>query len=392
MATTQKRDSHNYWLKPLTFPTPLLVGESVGSWIIRASLSQKCTLTTFMGFYWQHVDDRLDRYDFDKGFEYVRADIHQDMAILAETTVDRFNKQTLTSFAREMELPSNSSSALRWTLPLSRRHLYSRFGHPYCPDCMTDNKKAYLKLQWRLAWSVYCDEHHRILQINCPHCDIPYQPLLAKIENKYINFCFHCDKKIDKAVIPISNVDKDVLRFQLLAQKVWHDSYGYVLDDQVSSSEWFEFVLFAINMVRIALKNLEYMFGRLLAEFDIDLTHAKRSSTGSRLELLPVTERVELFKLVSQLLQVSEEKWLASSEIVGLTQNSFNWDKKTKIPKAFMPVYTRLKLSPKRGYKQRERGNEIKSFETISMEWHRLKRKLEAKNQYERHLESGQRE
>ena len=107
---------------------------------------------------------------------------------------------------------------------------------------------------------------------------------------------------------------------------------------------------------------------------------------------MPAIERIELFKLVSQLLQVSKEQWLKSGEIVGLTQNSFNWNKKTKIPKAFMPVYTRLKSNPKREYKQRERGNEPKSFETILMEWHRLKRKLEARDQYERHLESGQRD
>ena len=113
MVTTKKRNSHNYWIKPLTFSTPLLEGESIGSWIIRASLSRKCTLTTFMGFYWQHVDDRLDRYDFDKGFEHVKPDVHEDMAILAETTVDRFNKQTLTSFAKEQGLISHSSSALK---------------------------------------------------------------------------------------------------------------------------------------------------------------------------------------------------------------------------------------------------------------------------------------
>lgn len=392
MVTTKKRNSHNYWIKPLTFSTPLLEGESIGSWIIRASLSQKCTLTTFMGFYWQHVDDRLDRYDFDKGFEHVKPDVHEDMAILAETTVDRFNKQTLTSFAREQGLISHSSSALKWTLPLSRRHLYGRFGHPYCPDCMADNEKSHLKLRWRLAWSVYCDEHHRVLQTNCPHCDIPYQPLLAKIENRYINFCCHCDGKIDKAIIPTEHIDNDVLKFQQLAQMVWHNKYGYVLNQKVTSGEWFEFILFAVNMVRVALKNPEYMFGRLLAEFDIDIAHTKRPSTGSRLELLPAIERVELFKLVSQLLQVAKEQWLKSGEIVGLTQNSFNWNKKTEIPKAFMPVYTRLKSNPKREYKQRERGNEPKSFETILMEWHRLKRKLEARDQYERHLESGQRD
>lgn len=382
MDKTNERRTQNYRIKPLPFATPLLNDESLTSWIVRASIKQGCDTTTFTEYYWP--GKRLTIYDIDKGYRHLDPSIHKDISILANTDANRVNQHTLTHFANELKLVSNNAVGVKWSTPLSKRNQYGRIGYPYCPDCMQDDQQAFLKLQWRMSWTVCCSKHEKFLQTNCPHCKLPFQPLLSRIELRNINRCYHCEHKITKVTsCPVSTT---ILKYHKLVEGVWLNKQGKIFGRSVGCDEWFDYLLFAINLTRIAVKHPNYMFGKLLGEFGIGFSKIKRSKTSLRFDYLSTDERVLLLEVAYQIIQISIAQWMQACRELRVTQNSFNWSKRTRIPSVFLPIYDQLEFSPKRRSTKRTVSSPTPP-ETVIMEWDRLKRKIEMQQQYERHLE-----
>lgn len=383
MDKTHQRIAQNHRVKPLTFATPLLQGESLTSWIVRAALRQGCSPLTFTYYYWSEC--RIWTYDVDKGFEYIDAQIHSDVAVLAVTTLNTVDNQTLISFSKSLSIKSDSKVALTWTQPLSKRNRYSRIGYPYCSECMRDDKKVYLKLQWRFTWSVCCIEHRKFLQGDCPYCNHPYQPQLINPEQKFINRCHLCDSKLDKAVSTVVP-SETVYQFQILANQVLHDKQGVILGEVVSIADWFDYLLFLINLIRQALKNASYMFGKLLSELGIDLSELSLPKTGLRFDFLPLEERTVLIEQAYYLLQITCDDWKYHCQELNITQNSFQWSKRTVVPKAFCQIYNQLPKVPAREYKAQLSDMQPASPEAVMAAWSRLQRKIEMRNNYDKYL------
>lgn len=60
-----------------------------------------------------------------------------------------------------------------WVLSLGVYHrTRRRHGQQFCADCLTAG--PWLRLHWRLACSVCCLDHRRLLQDACPSCDAPF--------------------------------------------------------------------------------------------------------------------------------------------------------------------------------------------------------------------------
>lgn len=91
---------------------------------------------------------------------------------------------------------SNLGHRAYWPLVrrLDRSPLYR-----YCPKCFAEDEIPYLRLAWRLAFTVFC-EHHRIaLSDRCPRCDSNFSielhthhRLNARRLGHSMRHCHHC--------------------------------------------------------------------------------------------------------------------------------------------------------------------------------------------------------
>lgn len=307
------------------------------------------------------------------------------MAILANTTIDRFDNQTLIRFAKNTNVSIENNNVLLWTNPLSKRNRYARIGYSYCSDCMKEDKQAYLKLKWRFTWSVCCIKHKKFLQAKCPYCHHPYQPQLISPEQRFINYCHSCCHKLDKAILLVVPSEA-VYQFQLLANQVFHHKRGVVLENVVNIGDWFDYLLFLINLIRIALKNPNYMFGKLLLKLGINLEDLAPPKTGLRFDFLPVEERAMLVGLAYHLLQITFHDWVYYCKELNITQNSFQWSTRTVVPKAFSQVYNQLPKVPTRKYIEQSNDIQTTSPEAVMTAWSRLKRKIDIRESYDKHL------
>lgn len=382
MVKTYQRSTQNYWVKPLTFATPLLKNESLTSWLTRAALNQGCSPIVFTSYYWSNY--RLWTYDVDKGFNHLDPQIHKDMAILARTDVEKFNSHTLMAFSNNSRIESGKKVALPWTTPLSKRNRYARFGYPYCPECLIDNELPYLNISWRFTWTVCCIQHNRFLINSCPTCHQPYQPQLIEPEQRFINSCYFCKKKINQLLIEeIPSLELHQLQVENL--QVWQTNSGVVLNSKVTAEMWFENLIFLINLIRRGLKNPDYMFGKLLRYFEIDVRQIVPPKTGLRFDALPTEERAILLELAYRVLAVDIDTWLQACDELNITQNSFNWSKYSLIPKAFIPIYQQLPVNKNPCKKPQVTKIKPTSPDLVMTMWHRLQRKIEAQESYEKY-------
>ncbi len=382
MAETYKRVTQNYWVKPLLFATPFLYGESLTSWLVRAALKHGCSPLTFTYYYWPQY--RIWTYDADKGFDNIDGQITSDIAVLTGYNVDTFDNQILIDFLDDTSVKSDKKTPLLWTTPLSKRNRYSMLGYPYCPDCMSDDKEAYLKLQWRFTWSVCCTKHKSFLQVDCGHCNQPYQPQLLSPEQRFINRCHSCLGKLDQAISDIKP-SKALNGFQQLADEAFYSKQGAVLGQVVSMVQWFEYLLFLINLVRRGLKNPNYMFGKLIAALGIDTTNLSLPKTALRFDFLPVDERAALLECAYHLLQVDADEWIEACLALNINQNSFQWSKSTVTPKAFSEVYDQLDRVATRRYEPQSENMQPTSPKVVMASWNRLKRKMQMRERYDKH-------
>lgn len=385
MVKTHQRITQNLRVKPLTFATPFVKDESITSWMVRAALNQGCSPLTLTFWFWPEY--RIWTYDVDKGLKHLDHAIHADMAVLSRGIIEDFDEQTLLNFAKETNNSESRKISMAWTQPLSKRNRYSRVGYPYCPDCMAQDRGSYLKLKWRFTWSSCCSEHKRFLQTQCSSCHLPYQPQLLKAEHRFINHCHACGSKIDKATIEVKP-SETIYQFQRLADQVFAEKEGLVLGNMVDISDWFEYLLFLINIIRLAARNPDYMFGKLLGYFGMNTTQISLPKTALRFDYLPLEERVALLEIAYALFKISDTDWVQGCQALNVTQNSFQWSKSAIIPKAFFVVYNELPRTKTRTNEDQSGGLKPTSPDAVMAAWHRLQRKMEMASNYEKHLKN----
>ncbi|MCH7292578.1 TniQ family protein [Acinetobacter sp. ANC 3926] len=386
MAKTNTGYSQGHRINPLTVPTPYHEGESMTSWLVRASLNQGCDPLTFTQYYWP--DYRLWTQDVDRGFSQVNSDIQHDIEIMARIDTEVDVPATLIIFADNLGAEIKTQAApIAWTQPLSKRNRTSQIGYPHCPECLEVGKNAYLKLSWRYSWVMYCTEHYLKLQSQCIYCDQPYQPQMLQAQARYLNRCHYCEQKL--AVAAVSEiVHLLAYNFQQWAEQVWNVRQGWILEQQVSAGEWFNLVLFYVRLIRRAIKRPNHMFGLLLTYFGFKLDDEilETGATGLALDLLSIDDRVELFKRVYHLLEISPEQWLDGCAECGVSQNSFKWHKEFQVPAAFMPVFLQLPQKTKRSPQKQIQTINPKSSEAVKQSWARLQRKIKIREFYEQNL------
>lgn len=391
MASSNTRIAQSYRIKPLTIKTPLLPGESISSWLIRAALNQGCDPLGFTQFYWP--EHRLWTYDVDKGFNNLDLKIHQDMAILAETEVEQFSLQNLTYFGELTNTLSKSQNINNtWVLPLSKRNRLSLLGYSYCPLCLADDEDSYLRLRWRHSWYAHCEHHNVRMLSNCSYCDMPYQPNMLEPTERYVNRCHHCKNKLKDHYLMNLLLVTNAYLFQVKAINVLNTGQATVFGEQVEVADWFEYMLFLINFSRKTARtdNPNYMFYRFMEELDIDIRSfspdtptLENSKTGLPFDYLSLNERIQFMSYANLLFEKSVDEWLIACDKVNASQNSFHLSKLKTVPKVFLPVYNQLPNNSRGKSKPKNSAINPRSPESVQKVWNRLQRKMQMRESYE---------
>lgn len=147
-------------------------GESLTSWLIRTAyanaerLSYITNYLTGKEYFWVHDRDRLLSEELAARFE-------------AGTGIEtaRLQQLVLAQFAGKLFDRLEPQGSVRWLLPLAKQGLRaSRRGALYCPFCLAEDERPYLRLHWRFSFMVACPVHETGLLDACPHCHHPFAP------------------------------------------------------------------------------------------------------------------------------------------------------------------------------------------------------------------------
>lgn len=394
MATTYSRHTQNYRLTPLPVPTDLYHDESITSWLVRASLNQGCSAEAFTSHYWQGID--LWRMDVDKGFNHISRQIHTDMALLAQTSRIYFDRQNLMDFAtRANTLVESINMCNTWVLPLLKVNNRPSLGYYYCPLCFMEDKNAYLRLNWRHSWYVYCHHHNIAMEYKCSTCNTPFQPNLISPKLRYINRCPTCEHKLGENPMATKPFFSNAYELQQRTLHVLDNNEAVIFGKKISLADWFALMRFYINLVRQAArqKDNNHMYFRLLTELDIQTGNLKvvqpdlvETKTNLPFECLPSDERIQLMCYANLLIKIPLENWILACEGVGASQNSFYLNRRKQVvANAFMPVHEALQVYSKQRTNKPSKSQPA-SIKSVKKSWERLQRKLAIRIDHEQTL------
>lgn len=392
MATPYTR-SQKSSIKPLFFKTPIYADESIASWLIRAAFRQGCSITTFTSYYWAKY--RLWTLDVDRGFNNVDGNIHEDMALLAETTREYFDHHNLVYLTNNTtkSFTPGKTRTIPWVLPLAKRNRHSLYGYYYCPICLERDKVPYLRLIWRYSWYTYCHVHAVKMENRCHSCGALFQPNLLTPQLKMLNCCHSCHKKVTQDYIKNPLFIPETYEIQKQAMMILQERQVNFLGTIIDSAEWFELVNFFIALTKQAARHVEkeYKIYKLFNELGIDTSQdsifsLKDSDTGYGFELLPIHERIRFLRYAKMLLEIPLDKWISACTAVEANQNSFMLNgKKSVIPKGFLPVYNQLPIN--NGHKRKILDSDKPaSLSAVKKSWARLQRRAIARGEYEQNI------
>lgn len=105
-------------------------------------------------------------------------------------SLDRIRQATMLSEEGYLFTQSGDGQ-LRWIAPthsVQTAKYDNTPGLPYCPECLSGDKKPHYRKIWRYSFISVCPIHRKPLRNACPHCKKPYSNLIPFAHN-YIDLC-----------------------------------------------------------------------------------------------------------------------------------------------------------------------------------------------------------
>lgn len=153
-----------------TDPWPIhirpLQDELLSSWLVRIAMAHGvkvhtlCRLTWTTKAVWNRDIDKLADEEF--------------LQVLARKTNVSFSDAhatTMSAYEGYLFEKLNRFGPTSWILPVGIYHrVRQRFGQQFCPLCLREDKEAYYRKRWRLAFMTCCEIHAVTLLDRCPQC------------------------------------------------------------------------------------------------------------------------------------------------------------------------------------------------------------------------------
>lgn len=354
---------------PWTLRVPLLVDESLSSWLARAALRQGCDPLALTGAVWPGW--RVWTRDIDRNIPLARL---VSLAQVSGVPVSDFERAALRDTCEQIcghLLPENRSWP--WLLALGTRNRVHHGGQQFCPLCLTQDASPYFRRFWRLAWYVGCPLHNVLLIDECPDCHAPIEPHRLVAEDKHLAQCFRC--RLDWRHVACTLLSQDALRFQQLANEVLQRDFAVFGDKMVSVSEWFAVVVFLLGVVRRASRWPASELTQVLQSLDVPVTESLLPVTGLPFELLPVSERIVLLIAIQRLLDVGLEEVFEAFHRNEVMATALH-DQRKPPP---VTIQSLMNIGSSRKKKSRsvfQSAHQPKSERAVRAAWARLKRRM----------------
>lgn len=354
---------------PWTLRVPLLVDESLSSWLARAALRQGCDPLALTGAIWPGW--RVWTRDIDRDIPPARLD---SLVRVSGISASDFEQAALRGVCEQINghmLPENRSWP--WVLALGTRNRVRHGGQQFCPLCFTEDKAPYFRRVWRMAWHVGCPLHGVLLIDDCPACHAPIEPHRLVAEDKHLAQCSRC--RLDWRHVACTPVSQDALRFQQIADEALQSDYASLDDKAVSASEWFAVNAFLLGVIRRASRWPASVLAHTLLSLDVPVTESLLPITGLSFELLPVSERSALITAIQRVLDVGLVDMFEAFHRNEVMATALH-DPRKPPPLVIRPMMTNGSSHHKTPCGDLQHGHQPKSERAVRAAWARLKRRM----------------
>lgn len=272
---------------------PIQNDELLSSWLLRNALAHGCAPLAFCGALWPGA--RLWTKDLDCGLDerFLRQFDSADFPGVA-LSANRFKSAIKTLSGVDVRHANT-----RWLLSLGMRNRRHSCGPQYCPMCFAE-EIPYLRFQGRYAWHTGCPIHGCSLSSRCPRCHAPVQLHLLVPPAINCSTCHACGAILG-SVSELEPCLPDALVLQSMA-----DNQLYGRSD--SAQEWFEYAYLLVSLLRYALRSHSVPTLNLLSQLGVELGSGYKVSSGLPLELLEVSERMQLMAWLAPLVAHSPDQ------------------------------------------------------------------------------------
>lgn len=142
--------------------------ELLSSWLVRLSAAHGLKPYPFASTIYSEVH-AWELRDVDRARD---SGFLNTLANKTATDVERIINTTLTSYEGWLFESHLQHGTTAWIMPRgAMKHLkHKYFGLQYCPLCLSEDKQAYFRREWRLAFNVLCTKHKILILDRCPKC------------------------------------------------------------------------------------------------------------------------------------------------------------------------------------------------------------------------------
>lgn len=345
-------------------PVPILPDEAFSGWLVRAALTQGCDPLVLTGELWPKW--RVWTMDCDRG---IPDDRLAPLSLVSGIPPERFRASMLSSLVRNVagRIPA-LHEIWPWVRPFGRKNRRCVQGWQYCPACLMEDAKPFMRLPWRMAWHVACGRHGMMLQDHCPHCHGPVVPHRLTAMDMELARCALCGGDLRDS--RTEDAWGEVLAMQEACDMAAVSGVACRDDGEVPAHEWFDLARFFTGWLRRCDLTARHAFvERLLPDADV----IERPSLTLGIEVLPVNERACLLVPAMRLASKSPGELTESAFEAGLSARSFHT--RGRLPVLLESVASALpeRKRARKGRSGRVDGPRPKAV--VERMWRRLQRK-----------------
>lgn len=210
-----------------------LENESLSSWLVRASLANHSTPSSIANYIWPGW--RAWTRDIDR--ELSKSQL-ASLSLVSTLSPKELQKLTLRPVIQRItgKIELNTATAWKWVIQRSTRNKNTNRSTQFCPLCLQEDLKPYLRLHWRISFITVCTKHNVNLLDCCPHCGESIE--IHKINRGKLSSCAHCRWNITD-VTPVK-ANREALSLT-----------DHLIDDMhLAISDRFELLAFVTALVR----------------------------------------------------------------------------------------------------------------------------------------------
>jgi hypothetical protein len=274
----------------------LLPDEALSSWLARAAIANGCDPGAFFASLFREYRDRAAEISRVSGDDRLQV-LEREGGV----SVDALRRSTLTPVATSVQGQSpRLHGTWPWITTIGLERIRAPSGAAYCPACLRDDARPYLRLQWRFAWHTLCEMHGQPLRDRCPHCRRPPYPDRGTVDLGGLHRCSSCGRHLAVADAPAA-ADRAPLDLQAQTDRVLiHGATEYWGDD-LSAVQWFGLLTTFLRGAQSAMRSPWNPWARALRSLGIERLG---SGYGRQLEHIDVQGRARLLGVVASLVRL----------------------------------------------------------------------------------------